>query len=60
MIAGRCEPCTDSRLQIARDPPARLRIRPAATLRDLFDFRHEHVMAEGYEAHPLVLAPVAA
>ncbi|MCA0423057.1 MAG: thymidylate synthase [Proteobacteria bacterium] len=48
-----------ARLQLTRAPKplARLRLDPA--VRDLFDFRAEHVSIEGYEYHPAIRAPVA-
>lgn len=48
-----------AKLQLTREPKPlpKLRLNPAVT--DLFAFRYEDISIEGYEAHPLIKAPVA-
>jgi thymidylate synthase len=48
-----------ARLQLAREPRAlpRLMLNPAVT--DLFAFRYEDIVIEGYDPHPLIKAAVA-
>jgi thymidylate synthase len=45
--------------QLQRDPrpPPRLRLDPS--IRDLFDFRYEHIHFDGYDPHPAIPAPVS-
>jgi thymidylate synthase len=48
-----------ARLQLTREPRPlpRLKLNPAAT--DLFAFRYEDIVIEGYDPHPLIKAKVA-
>jgi thymidylate synthase len=48
-----------AREQLARTPRPlpRLRLDPAVT--DLFAFRYEDIVIEGYDPHPAIRAPVA-
>ncbi len=48
-----------ARLQLAREPRPLPRMRLDPSVRDLFDFRYEHFVLEGYDPHPHISAPVA-
>jgi len=46
-------------LQLTRAPRALPRLRLDPSVRDLFEFRSEHIAIDGYEPHPHIKAPVA-
>ncbi len=48
-----------ARLQLLREPLPLPRMRLDPEVRDLFAFRFEHFLLEGYQAHPHISAPVA-
>ena len=48
-----------ARLQLTRPPRPLPALRLDLAVRDLFDFRFEHIGFEGYEPHPHIAAPVA-
>jgi thymidylate synthase len=48
-----------AREQLARDPLPLPRLRLDPSVRNIDDFRFEHVVVEDYQAHPAIKAPVA-
>jgi thymidylate synthase len=48
-----------AREQLGRAPKPLPNLRLEPTVRDIFDFRAEHVKIEGYQFHPAIKAPVA-
>jgi thymidylate synthase len=48
-----------ARTQLARTPKALPTMRLNPAVKNLFDFRYQDFMLEGYDAHPAIKAPVA-
>jgi thymidylate synthase len=48
-----------AREQLARAPRSFPRMRLNSTVRDLFEFRYEDFVLEGYDPHPAIKAPIA-
>ena len=48
-----------AREQLSRTPRALPVMRVDPSVRDLFDFRFEHFILEGYDPHPAISAPIA-
>ncbi len=48
-----------ARLQLTREPRPLPKLTLDPSVRDLFEFRYEHIQLEGYDPHPRIKAPVA-
>jgi len=48
-----------TRLQLAREPRQRPTMQLNPAVKDIFGFRHEDFMLQGYDPHPHIAAPVA-